>query len=139
MSNKFFSLFTKEIRFGWRIIVVFMLIFLNVYSWNRITMTSAELKKIGREKMFISSISFMEQELNALESRQKLSKPEPDLSVALPKFSGIWIQDNSPVALVGDDILKEGDSVGQFIISKITENKVILTDKLTNLTKEIDF
>ena len=137
MSNKFFNLFVRESSFRSRAAIIFISAFLGIYAWNRADWGSIELKKLEHEKMLTLSISAMEQELKDIESRQ-LSRSS-DSSGVLPVINGIWIQDNSPVALAGDNLLKEGDSIGQYIISKITERKVILTDKLTNLTKEIDF
>src|SRR3989338_4378923 len=137
MSNKFFNLFVRESSFKSRAAIIFISAFLGIYAWNRADRGSIELKNLEHEKMLTLSISAMEQELKDIESRQ-LSRSS-DSSGVLPVINGIWIQDNSPVALVGDEFLQEGDSVGQFVISKITEHKVILTDKLTSLTKEIDF
>jgi len=137
MLNKFINLFVKETRFGLRMVIIVILAFLSAYSWNKVSLESMELKKTEREKMLIASITSMEQELKLMESNKMLNKAE--LSEALPAINGIWVQDNSPVALVGDNFLKEGDSIGQFIISKITEHKVVLTNKLTSLNKEINF
>ena len=136
MGNKIFNLFAREGRFGIRLLVIFILAFLSIYTWNMANSKSKELKKAEQTGLLIASVPAMEQELNDMENSHALGKSA--LDTCLPVINGILIQDESPILLSGDNFFKEGDAIGKYIIFKITQHKVILKDKVSNLQKEIE-
>jgi hypothetical protein len=141
MKNKYILLFTRESRFGLKVITFCIMIFAVTLLWKNVKIQAEELQKANEEKQLVVSMPQMEKEISEFEAKgSHLNQvAQAQTTNLLPVINGVWIQDDFSMALSGDNLLKEGDSIGQFTISKITEHKVILTDPLTNLNKEIDF
>jgi hypothetical protein len=147
MGNKYINLFLSEPRFGMRVILLCAVVFALMLSSKQFSSRLESFVTAQNELALVNLIPEMELEVKDIEAANaaKMSvaasnsdNKEKEVDVA-SLITGIFIQGDSPIVLVGDDFLKEGDAIGQFIISSITEHKVILKDKVTSLTKEVTF
>lgn len=129
MRNRFINLFIRESGFRLKIVIILIIVFILFWLGQKIQLKVNELVGLRREKAriekLIAQVPQLEEKLKGLRSQP----PEPQkINFVL---SGIFIQNNIPVALIGENFYHRNDSLDGFIITKITSNSIILKDKST--------
>lgn len=77
----------------------------------------------------------LEKKLGAFQERGKIVTSLP-LKINLV-LSGIFIKDDKPIVLIGEDIYQKNDTVNGFTILEITPYAIILEDKATKEKSEV--
>lgn len=130
MKNRFINLFILDSGFRLRLAAVLVVIFIQFLLWGKIQGQGIKLVKLRRQ---IAQANGLMEEIPQLEERLKNLRQgiETLHSQGQPVnfvLGGIFIQNNVPVALIGEDMYRENDLIGGFVILKITPNQIILQD-----------
>ena len=135
MSNKFVTLFIREAPFRGRLILLLVMIPAAFFISKSVQIKKTELAKAKEEKQLVMLTPGMEKELKAQELK-RLSSTLPKPTKTAPTINGIIIKDNIPSVLSGEDVYQEGDSIGNYLIYKVTPRSVTLEDKTTGQKQE---
>lgn len=137
MLSKFLRLLFLEEKFRIRLIVICCFVFLFALLYRFLKYEKQLIPRLKEESHLASLIPMMQRELKDLEIKKELGVLQHQSDKPMPVISGIFIKDQSPVVLVEDNFLYEGDSLGAYVISKITSRSVILKDKETGRKREV--
>lgn len=130
MKNKYVNLLKEEPGFIVTAVIVLLLFAGTKIAWSLQKAKEKDIVKIKQELALVAQIPQMEKQLADLQPR-----PQPKKGLAI---NGIYIQDNHhPIALIGEQMYEENDTVQGFIIAKITADSVILIDKDTKAEQVI--
>ena len=130
MINKVFILFIQDLTFQLKVITILVIVFIQFLLWGKIQRQGIKLVKLRQElnqaKEALQEVPRLEEKARILEEEAVISQSQPkEINLAL---KGIFIQDNTSVALIGEDMYRENDLIGGFVILKITPNQLILQD-----------
>jgi hypothetical protein len=131
MQNRYFRLFSQERRFKLALIILLLVIILLFYLWARVRVQLNELSRLKLAEQRIAEAALDEQRHKKLELESRVQE--------IGLLKGIFWQDGIPIALIGEEIYKEGDFLGNYIILKITPNSVILEEQITHRIRELSF
>ncbi len=132
MLNKYLRLI-KEPAFFLRLLIVVILVFVSVLFWKKGLLQSKEIAGLYEKKLIAAQVPALEAKLRSL-----IDKKDSE-TVAVqekPEFvlKGIFTQKGAAIALINSDYYLEGASMGDFVVAKITSDKVKLTNKKTGET-----
>jgi hypothetical protein len=134
MLNKYLNLFIKENNFAIRLILIVVIVWVSLFLSKNQVKQKAVIIKLKQDKEFTSTIPGMQKSIKIIEAKLQ-EKEKPGIAAVEPVVSGILIRDSVAYALVGDDILKVGDSAGIFVVKDITSRTVTLANQETGLEK----
>ncbi|MCX5703918.1 MAG: hypothetical protein NT066_05460 [Candidatus Omnitrophica bacterium] len=135
MRNRAINLFIQDHPFQVKLITILVIAFLQFLLLKEIQVQGFKLLKLRQElsqaKEALQEVPRLEEKVRILEEKAVILQSQPkEISFAL---KGIFIQDNTPIALIGEDMYRENDSINGFVIAEITPNYVVLEDKATQL------
>ena len=134
MNNKLLNLFIQDRKFQLKaaaiLVIAIALIFLFKQAQAQERKAAKLRQEVAQANQLLQDKPILEARLKALHNAKSrdLAQPKPGSE---PNFKGVFIQDNGPVALIGDQLYKENDSVGRFTIKKITPEYIIVEDNDT--------
>jgi len=139
MRNRVINLFVQGVSFRLRTVIILIILYLVFLSWEAIQSQDIEMvnlnQKLMQAKATVAQIPQMENQLKALQEHVgSLQSKSQKVDFTL---NGILIKDNVPVALIGEDMYSENDSIDEFIVKKINSDSVILVNKRTLAEKII--
>jgi type II secretory pathway component PulC len=133
MRNRVINLFTQDTSFRLRAIIILVIIVIVFLLWKTTQRQEIELVKLHQRlkqaKEMFAQIPMLEEKFKTLQEEVVILQSKPTkINFVL---NGIFIKNNIHVALIGEKIYRENDSIGGFTISKITPKSVILKNKRT--------
>lgn len=133
MRNKLTNLLAWEPRFS----IIFALIIAVMVAWfmlgKKEKLQFGRLSKVRAEKQLIAQIPVLEKKIRSGSGATSGTfKDEKD-----PVLKGIFMQDNIYYTVIENKFYQKGDTLGDFVISKIAFYYVVLQNKYTNQTKVI--
>ena len=133
MKNRWINFFIQDRSLQLGIVALLALVFLSSWLYKDLGARQVRLAKLKQElakaNQTLKEIPQLEERLKALQEKAVIAEARPkEINFAL---RGVFIQENAPVALIGEDMYRENDSIDKFIITKITPNYVVLEDKTT--------
>ena len=134
MNNKLINLLIQDRKFQLKaatiLIIAFTLFTLLKLVQAQALRTEKLRQELSQANQLLQDMPILEARLKALHEAKSLEARQPKAGNE-PAFKGIFIQDNAPVALIGEELYKENDSVGRFTIIKITPQYIIVEDNDT--------
>ena len=140
MQSKYLRLSIFFRPFINRLIIIILLIVLSMLFWKKSKAQIIQLEKIDEQRRLVEQTPQFKKQISILELEQMQEIIEERASEKVKinlVLSGIIIKNNIPSVLINDGVYEEGDSVDNFIITKIYINKsglpyIIVKDKNTN-------
>ena len=111
-----------------------------ILQLKTIQLQTKQLKQIKFEKEMIARIPDMEKKLMASTMRTgKGTRPQTQMRGEEFVLRGTSIRDSIPCALIDGTVYKEGDSIGDYTVVKITKGSAVLENRLTKKIKNLQF
>lgn len=139
MNNKFIRYAVVEPKWWVRIAVMVALIAtIVVQNWYR-NVQAKQISDAQKKVDLVAMIPAMEKELKTKAQLEAFRNEgnEQDAQARFSKISGIAMQGDRPSVLIDDTVYGEGDTFGEFVIIKITEEMITLENKKTNAIKHL--
>jgi hypothetical protein len=132
MLNKYLRLI-KEPAFFLRLLIIVILVFISVLFGKKGQLQSKEIAGLHEKMLTAAQVPELEARLRVLTAK---NDPKAVVVQKKPEFvlKGIFMQNGATIALINTDYYFEGASIGDFLVAKVTANKVKLTNKKTGET-----
>ena len=138
--NKLIRFIIVEPHFRLQSIMFIIFAVVTILQLKTIQLQAKQLKQMKSEKEMIARIPDMEKKLMA-STLQTGKGARPQIQIKGGEFvlRGTSIRDGIPCALIDGTVYKEGDSIGDYTVVKITRDSVVLENRLTKKIKNLQF
>ena len=138
--NKLIRFIIVEPHFRLQSIMFIIFVVVTVFQLKTIQLQTKQLKQMRLEKEMIARIPDMEKKLMASTMRT-VAGAKPQMQMTRREFilRGTSIRDGIPCALIDGTVYKEGDSIGDYTVVKITRDSAVLENRLTKKIKSLQF
>ena len=137
--NKYLRFILKDPDCRLRIIIFAIALFM-IYSQLGVQKSlKAELGAIKAKKDMVASIPKMEETIRANTIITEIAHPQPQIAKVEFVLLGMTIKEGVPYALIDENIYKEGDTLGDYTVVRISRGGVVLENKLKQETKNLYF
>lgn len=113
-------------RFAVRLGLIFLLILGGVLLLKKQQSQTAKIQQTQEEQELVAKIPDIEKEIKQLEELQ-----EKKIIAEAIDFRGILISEQERYAVIGDGVYREGDAFGEYLLSKISVNFIVVEHKST--------
>ena len=139
--NKLIRFIIVEPHFRLQSIMFIIFVVVTVFQLKTIQLQTKQLKQIKLEKEMIARIPDMKKTLMATTMRiGKGVRPQIQMRAGGEfVLRGTSIRDGIPCALIDGTVYKEGDSIGDYTVVKITRDSAVLENRLTKKIKNLQF
>lgn len=142
MRNKFINLLVQDLSLSLKIIAVALLAPLYLFLQKGVFLRELEAARWRQDKALAEQLARqipgLQKKIEALSALLEKGKIIENLPLKINLvLSGIFIKDNKPVVLIGENIYQKNDTVEGFTISDITSTAVILEDQATKEEREL--
>lgn len=138
--NKLIRFIVIESHFRLRAIIFVVFAMVTILQFRTLQLQAKQLGQIKTEKKIVMQIPDMEKKIKANTIRT-MTGTGPQVQIAKIEFvlRGTSIRGGIPYALIGNTVYKEGDSIGDYTVIRITKDSAILENKLTGEVKNLYF
>jgi hypothetical protein len=136
MRNKFINLFFQDLYLSLKIVAIVFLATFYFFLQKGAILKKLEAARLRQDKVSAQELA---RQIPGLEKKLDVLREKGIVRSRKTNFilSGIFIKDDKPVALIGENIYQKNDTIDSFMILEITLNGIVLEDQSTKEKREV--